>query len=200
MGHAKQYREIAKHAIDTLNAVGMMMCDSRGPAIIRTASGMNGRLAEVDRERSAARKAPQISADDTALPEVVERIKATDPDFASSWKAQNEQSFKAKKRAEQKRAKAAEKPAEEMTVEVLGTTYKPAPPEHEPELRGQSPRGTKAKQFRLIGIDEAGEPTGFEDVGTATELAERNHIGPSTIYKGANSGKPCGKYLIEKVV
>ena len=196
MGHARQYREIAKHAIDTLNAVGMMLEGGRGPALVRAASGMGARLVEVDRERAAAREAPRASADEASLPEAV---RATDPDFASSWKEQGERSFKAKERAEAAKANPAGDAPGDMAVEVIGTAYKPAPPEHEPELRGHSPRSAKARRFRLIGIDEAGERTGFEDEGTASELAARNSIGPSTIYRVANSGNATGKYLVEKV-
>ena len=64
---------------------------------------------------------------------------------------------------------------------------------------GHSVNAVKARRFRLFGVSN-GIDTGYIDEGSAGELANRNHIGPSTVYKLANTGKVGIRFRVEEVV
>lgn len=58
--------------------------------------------------------------------------------------------------------------------------------------------GRSARRFRLFEVMD-GADTGYSDEGTAAELANRNGIGPSTVYRLAKSGAPRGRWRVEEV-
>lgn len=85
--------------------------------------------------------------------------------------------------------------------EVLTLAPKQAPEDSHMGTNGINPkRGVKPRTFRLYSLDERGEDVEMVDEGTAAELASRNDIGPSTVYKKAGrTPNPGAKWRVEKV-
>ena len=71
-----------------------------------------------------------------------------------------------------------------------------------PGTNGINPKlGVKPRRFKLYSVDEYGKDIELVDEGTAAELASRNGIGPSTVYKKAGrQPKPGSKWRVEKVM
>ena len=85
--------------------------------------------------------------------------------------------------------------------EVLTLIPKEPPEDSRHGTNGINPkRGVKPRKFRLYSIDEHGNDIELVDEGTAAELAARNDIGPSTVYKKAGKEPaPGSKWRVEKV-
>lgn len=96
---------------------------------------------------------------------------------------------------------------DEKTSDVAGDLPADKEPEGPAEAQipsksgkaGQSVKSTEPRLFRLYEVED-GEDTGYTDTGTAAALANRNQIGPSTIYKLASTGKVGTRYRVEEVV
>ena len=85
--------------------------------------------------------------------------------------------------------------------EVLSLVPKEMPEDSHHGTNGINPkRGVKPRTFRLYSLDESGNDIEMVDEGTAAELASRNGIGPSTVYKKAGrEPRPGSKWRVEKV-
>ena len=86
--------------------------------------------------------------------------------------------------------------------EVLNLKPKQMPEDSHHGTNGINPKlGVKPRRFKLYSVDEYGKDIELVDEGTAAELASRNGIGPSTVYKKAGrQPKPGSKWRVEKVM
>lgn len=92
--------------------------------------------------------------------------------------------------------------AESPQVDRLDRVFAAAPADG-PHGRsyGTIPTNVKrAKRLRLVGVDAMGRKTGYVDEGTAAELAGRNKIAPSTIYRIAKSGAVVNGFRVERIL
>lgn len=95
----------------------------------------------------------------------------------------------------------AEEPADAPTVAILDPSVQ-APVREKPHGRseGMIPKAVRrAKRLRLVGVSADGRPTGYVDEGTAAELANRNRIAPSTIYRIAGTDKVVNGFCVERI-
>lgn len=85
--------------------------------------------------------------------------------------------------------------------EVLNLMPKQAPADSHHGTNGINPKvGVRPRKFRLFSLDKHGVDIGLVDEGTAGELASRNNIGPSTVYKNAGKApRPGSKWRVEEV-
>lgn len=85
--------------------------------------------------------------------------------------------------------------------EVLNLIPKEIPEDSHHGVNGiNAKRGVKPRTFRLYSLDKHGNDIEMVDEGTAAELASRNAIGPSTIYKKAGrEPSPGAKWRVEKI-
>lgn len=124
-----------------------------------------------------------------------------------SWRAQNRRTWVARKRAEERDA--AEPGCHDAVLDSVDVGVQRLPAQQIAPMSaqrcgktyGNNPKRVgRARRLRLVAVDADGRPTGYVDEGTAAELANRNRISPSTIYRIAGTGTAAAGFVVERVL
>lgn len=207
MAEHRTIEQICADAVELLAIIGGMTAGSPGGYIQSRAEAFR-------REMRRAEQDPALTA---ALDKISELEAIADERAAMIVAGESERGHLLQtvevlqeRLAEREGAEDNEAPPLELEPVAIFDPEAEAPGEDQPEgpadaqiptrsgAAGHSVNSVKARRFRLIGVSD-GADTGYVDEGTAGELANRNHIGPSTIYKLASNGKVGTRFRVEEV-
>lgn len=207
---ARTYRDICAEAVITIEVAGGMTEGRQGNFLSSRAEGMRREIAKADVSAEDEAEALAKALDRiSSLEGEIERLKGllvareeTIAHLHQSAEILREQVDEAEARVEYAVAASedvAVMPDEPQALPVIEQEG-PAPAQiaSGSGRAGNSVKSPAPRIFRLYEV-ENGEDTGYVDEGTAGSLANRNDIGPSTIYSLARSGKVGIRFRVEEV-